>query len=110
MRLAGVKGKGETMTAIKTINRGWLLRQAKAGKLAMVGSYHFDDQFGQSGSKDQLMPVQIIKNHSEHKSGVLGLYESDFRSKSGCAYQSAEGDAITLIVHSNCNYDLRLVA
>lgn len=97
------------MTATKTINRGWLLRQAKAGKLAMVGSYHFDDQYGQSGSEGKLMPVRIISNHSEHQTGVLGLYEHDFRSKSGCAYRS-DDDTITLIVHSNCNYDLRVVA
>jgi hypothetical protein len=62
---------------------------------------------GESRS-NKSMPVAIWPGDWKlRKEGVCYLYPSDFTTKSGCCYQSPNG-IITLIVHSNSNYDLRV--
>ena len=90
---------------METVNRGRLLKLAKAGRLTMVQSYHFDDMYGQETSTKEI-PVRIKSAYDDFKEGFCNLLESDFKSKSGCAYKS--GDTIVLIVHSNCNYNFRV--
>ena len=57
------------------------------------------------------MPVVAIRQNDWHdrKEGICYLTDWDFKSSSGCAYVSNEAnDIITLIVHGNSNYDLRI--
>ena len=94
-----------------TVNRGWLKRQIKAGNVYMVGSYNYDDMRGADRTADVCRPVEVLEAKDEHgryirTAGAVGLYESDFTTKSGCAYESGKPGGVTLIVHSNCNYDL----
>jgi hypothetical protein len=88
-------------------NRGKLLREAKAGKVVVVGSYHFDDMFGETNSKNCVTPVYIKEEGQENKRGYCTLTAWKFKTKSGCAYDNGNG-VITLIVHSNCNYDFKV--
>lgn len=92
-----------------TIRRDSLLRKAKAGKLILVDSYHYDDMSGESrGNKE--MPVAIRPDKFEdRKEGVAYLFESDFKTKSGGASLNKDG-TIALTVHSNCHYTLRIAA
>lgn len=89
----------------KTVNRGHLLKAAKAGKLVCVESYEFDDMHGQTVGNN-VRPVHVMEGR-DHKEGMFNVMEMDFKSKSGCAYES--GDSIVMIVHSNCNYTFKKV-
>ena len=93
----------------KTYNRGKLLRLAKAGLLVRVSSYHFDDMDGAERIKAGVpeVPVRVITSGSEWKEGFCNVYPSDF-STSGRAWLNDNG-TICLYVHSNCNYDFRIV-
>lgn len=90
----------------KTINRGYLKRLAQQGRLELVSSYHFDDQMGESRTKEPLA-VRVRKDYDDFVHGVVNLWESDFSSSSGFANQGDNG-TIHLHVHSNCFYDFRL--
>jgi hypothetical protein len=97
---------------MKTIRRDKLLRLARNGKLVTVSSYSFDDMHGASRSKTE-RPVAIIPEGNpdwwkERKEGVAYLHASDFTG-SGRAWENPNG-TITLIVHSNLNYDFRVAA
>jgi hypothetical protein len=94
---------------MKTFNRGRLRRLAQQGKLELVESYHFDDTLGESRT-DRTMPVALRPADSkDRKEGVCYLFESDFTAGCGRAWLNQDG-TITLYVHSNCNYTLRMVA
>lgn len=88
----------------KTINRGYLKRLIERGEIEMISSYHFDDQMGESRSKEPL-PVRI-GSYGDMKQGYCNLYKSDLSSSCGGAYQNPDG-TIHLHVHSNCFYDFR---
>ena len=93
----------------KTLRRDALLRKAKAGKLVLVDSYHFDDMMGESRSNKE-MPVAIRpEKFEDRKEGVAYLFEQDFKTKSGAAYLCDNG-TISLHVHSNCHFTLRYAA
>ena len=96
---------------MQTFNRGKLRRLVEAGKVVMVGSYHFDDMSGAERKTGQSMPVAMKPaNWKDRKEGICYLHEWDFRTKSGCCYMNDPANGIiTLIVHGNCNYDLRIV-
>jgi len=83
------------------------MKQVQRGNVVKVASYHFDDQDGQEITKSE-MPCRILTDHSDFKEGYCNLYPSDFDSGSGRAWLNEDG-TITLIVHSNCNYDLKLI-
>lgn len=89
-----------------TINRGTLLRMARRGELEVISSYHFDDPFGGETSK-QVLPVRVRNGHNDTREGFCNLWESDFKSSCGRAYQNPDG-TIHLSVHSNCFFDLRV--
>lgn len=90
----------------KTINRGYLKRLAQQGKLELVSSYHFDDQMGESRTKEPLA-VRVRKDYDDFVQGVVNLWESDFSSSCGFANQGDDG-TIHLHVHSNCFYDFHV--
>jgi hypothetical protein len=90
-----------------TVRRDKLLRLAKAGKLVMVDSYHFDDSFGVSRIKNEL-PVRIWAYGDPREEGFAYVMASDFEGNAGRAYKSKD-DTIVLYVHSNCNYTFRIV-
>ena len=92
----------------KTFNRGKLRRLVEAGRVTAVGSYHFDDMYGASRDTAKGMPVAIRpENWKDRKEGVCYLFESDFTSKCGRAWQNDDG-TVCLYVHSNSNFDLRI--
>jgi hypothetical protein len=96
---------------MKTINRGWLRRMVKAGRIVAVSAYHFDDMTGEDRGLPHEMPVKLradFPDWHDRKEGTIYLHDSDFKSKSGCCYDGGNG-IIHLSVHSNCNYDLRLL-
>ncbi len=95
--------------AHKTINRGLLLRRARASRLFLVGSYSYDDMSGSNRTAGQRMPIALADGvpWQERKPGHAYLHESDFSTSSGCAWANEDG-TVTLIVHSNCNYTLRV--
>jgi hypothetical protein len=94
--------------ASKTVNRGHLLKAAKAGKLVCVGSREFCDMHGESTTNTP-KPVHVMAGHGDHKEGHFNVFEFDFKTKSGCAYEGGDG-VICLIVHSNCSYELKKVS
>jgi hypothetical protein len=93
---------------MKTFRRDKLLRLAKAGKLAVVDSYHFDDMFGASRNGSNSKPVKVITNGREADGSFYCVFESDFSSGVGRAWQNENG-TVTLIVHSNLNYTFKIL-
>lgn len=94
---------------MKTFNRSKLRKLVEQGRVIAVGSYSFDDMEGESRdtAKGMLCAIRPQDWH-DRKEDVCYLFEHDFTSKCGRAWQSENG-VITLYVHSNCNYDLRIV-
>ena len=92
-----------------TFNRGTLLKLAKAGRLRVVGSYHFDDMHGGSRDTAKGMPVAMKPaDWRDRKDGVCYVTEWDFKSGSGRAWRNPNG-TVTLYVHSNSNYDFEIL-
>jgi hypothetical protein len=72
----------------------------------MVGSYDFCDMHGESRT-EKVMPV-VVREGGSYQYDACNLSEHDFKSKSGTAYENANG-TITLRVHSNCSYTLKAI-
>lgn len=83
------------------------MRLAMAGKLVMVGSYHYDEMSGQEISKKEI-PVRFSTGYGDFVEGQCNLREHDFTSHSGYATVSNDGFTAHLGVHSNCHFDLRM--
>jgi len=96
---------------MKTFRRDKLRRLIEAGKVETVSTYHYDDMTGAERS-NKPMPVAIMPSDwHDRKEGVCYLFPSDFTTQSGCCYvQDERSGIITLIVHGNSNYDLRIRA
>ena len=85
-------------------------RLVEAGRIEVVGSYHFDDMDGASRDTAKGMRAAIMPaDWRDCKQGVCYLYPSDFTSGSGRAWLGENG-IISLHVHSNSNYDLREIS
>lgn len=92
---------------IKTLRRDKLLRLAKAGRLVLVDSYHYDEMTGsQRGGPE--MPVRIREQPHDWLTGYCNLGTYEFTNKSGRAWQEENG-LVTLYYHSNCNYTFRIL-
>lgn len=91
----------------KTFRRDKLRRLVEAGKVVAVGTYHFDDMHGESRTQKEMPCAMKPADYRDRKEGVCYLTEHDFTSGSGGAWQSDNG-VISLHVHSNSNYDLRI--
>lgn len=96
---------------MKTVNRGQLLKWAKAGLLVVIESYHFYDGYGDVNEvvRNDHLPVRIRADYKDFRDGFCNLYADDFSTKSGRAYANEHG-TITLIVHSNCSYKFRRIS
>jgi hypothetical protein len=93
---------------IKTFRRDKLRRLVEAGRVTAVGSYHFDDMYGESRDTAKNMPVAMKPaDWKDRKEGTCYLTESDFTSDCGRAWENENG-TITLYVHSNSNFDLKI--
>ena len=90
----------------KTIRRDLLKKAVAAGKMVSTGSYHYDDMTS-SERRSTTIPARLSSGHGDFIEGECNLTDFDFRSSSGCAYENEDG-TITLHVHSNCTYDLKL--
>lgn len=96
---------------MKTIRRDLLLRLARAGKLVLVGSYSFDDQHG----SDVIQPGAARPGDAEpaarglvptggHVLGAGQRVRGQARPRVG-----EHNGTVTLYVHSNSNYDFRVL-
>ncbi|MDE2020434.1 MAG: hypothetical protein KGJ13_08875 [Patescibacteria group bacterium] len=97
---------------MKTIRRDQLLKLAEAGKLIMVGSYHYDEMTG-AETRNKELPVRVMHprpdDHlSGFKEGFCNLRECDFQSHGGMAYMR-DDNTVSLHVYSGRFYDFRLV-
>lgn len=95
-------------TMIKGMRRDQLKRLAAKGRLAMVESYHFDDQYGESRGNVEL-PVRIKADPADWKDGWCNLAGHEFTSNCGRAWVNADG-TVTLYVHSNRSLTFRVLA
>lgn len=113
----------------KTIRRDWLKKQIDKGvvqakcDIHLTDDYAFDNAagFGKTGwmtariSRPTWTTItlpngierDVIDDH-DFVDGQMNLHEHDFAGKSGSAYRNTDG-TITLRVHSNLIYSLRLV-
>lgn len=95
---------------IRTFRRDKLRRLVEAGRVVMVASYHFEDQLGESRTSGVAVPVAMMPDDRRTKPGICYLFPSDFTSKSGACYRYAgRDDMVSLNVHSNCNYEFRIL-
>jgi hypothetical protein len=93
---------------MSTMRRDVLRRLVEAGRVELVGSYHYDEQSGSSQHKGAAVPVAIMpEDWHTCKEGICYLYPSDLRGSSGSATRGADGN-ISLYVHSNCSYELHV--
>jgi hypothetical protein len=94
---------------MKTFRRDKLKRLVEAGRVEVVGSYHFDDMMGESRNTAKGMPAAIKPaDWHDRKEGICYLFESDFTASCGRAWLNDSG-IVTLYVHSNSNFDLRIL-
>jgi len=95
---------------MKTFRRDKLRRLVEAGRVETVSTYHFDDMMGESRSHKPL-PVAIKPDDwRDRKEGICYLTDHDFTSGSGRCYVRDDANGIvTLIVHSNSSYELRIL-
>ena len=100
------------MITNKTVNRGWLMRQVKSGKVEGKVNYHYTDDYAWDAATDfgktEWMPAVLKEFGTEHKDNCLNLREFDFKCSSGSAYYNEKGE-LKLYVHSNLSMTLRIV-
>lgn len=94
---------------MKTFRRDRLRRLIEAGRVVMVTSYHFDDMYGAERTTTE-KPVRMNPSDDwrDRQEGIVYLYEHDLTAKSGACYEGEQG-RIHLRVHSNSNFDLRII-
>jgi hypothetical protein len=86
-----------------------LRRLVEAGRVETVSTYHFDDMMGESRTRKPMPVAMKPDDYRDRKEGVCYISEWEFKSNSGCAYvRGPTPDIVTLIVHGNSNYDLRI--
>ena len=95
----------------KTINRGWLKKQVEKGNIIVKCNYHYTDDykfdnennFGETGWAE----AYLNEEWGHFEEGKMKFKSWDFKTKSGAAWQDEKG-IITLMVHSNLSYDMKL--
>jgi hypothetical protein len=92
------------MSNTKTVRRDSLLKKARAGKLALVQAYSFDDMMGESRLKCEPEPIKVIDSMKEAVDGVACVPSWMFDGSGGRATKNLETGLIHLRVHSNCSY------
>lgn len=94
----------------KTINRGWLRNRVIAGQIIGRKTMSFNgmiDCSTKTGQKED-KPCFFARDISERQEGKVNIWEHDFRSSSGAAWQSNDG-IIHLSSTGDC-YELKLQA
>lgn len=92
---------------MKTFRRDRLRRLVEAGKVETVSTYSFDDMHGEHRTDKPMAVAMKPDDYRERKQGVCYLTPHDFDAESGRAWIGDNG-IITLYVHSNSHYDLRI--
>lgn len=113
------------------IRRDWLQRQVDAGMIDARCNYHLTDDFlsdvANDHGKTDWLPARISRPYRKDPSstnrrfmddeerdfiaGMMNFHASDFEGSCGrCYWANAEQTLISLIVHSNLSYTLRLRA
>ena len=92
------------------MNRGQLLRLARAGRLVAVDSYHFDDMHGSSRTQGRETPIHVLAPGEWATPGLFCVHEWDFKASSGHVRPDGRPDHWTLYVHSNSNYTVRVLS
>lgn len=94
---------------MSTFNRGRLLRLAKAGKLVMTKSYHFDDMMGERRTANEEIPVIVrtAENNDVWKDKTCYVYESDFKNYGHATL--LENGNVNLYIHSNSNLTFKIL-
>lgn len=127
--VAGLETKRKPPMSYKTIRRDWLMKQIDKGVVRAKCDMHLTDDyacdnasgFGKTGwmaarisrptwttiTLENGIERDIVADH-DFVDGQMNLNEHDFTGKSGSAYRNDDG-TITLRVHSNLVYLLRLV-
>ena len=94
---------------MKTFRRDKLRRLVEAGRVETVSTYHYDDTYGETRTREPMPVAMAPLDWRDRVDGVCYLTPHDFTSGSGCCYSRLEDDKVTLIVHSNSSYDLRIL-
>jgi hypothetical protein len=95
---------------MKTFRRDRLRKLIEAGKIVTVSTYHFDDMMGETRGHKTMPVAMKPADWRDRKEGVCYVTEHDLTAKSGSCYVRDESNQIiTLIVHSNSNYEFRIV-
>jgi hypothetical protein len=92
---------------MKTVNRGKLLKDARAGLLegkVIIQPDPMRDSI--TTPKMNWLRVRVKKGYGDFIEGQLNLMELDFNSHTGHAREDEHG-IIHLYVHSNSSYELR---
>jgi hypothetical protein len=93
------------------VNRGWLKRLVQAGKVEARCDYHLTDDYafdvGRDPGRIRWMPARFSTGYGDFVEGQMNLRDLDFSGPVGRAWLSDDG-TITLDVHSNCCYSLRV--
>lgn len=97
---------------MKTVNRGWLKKQVRAGKVEGRCDGHYTDDYAFDaangfGRTTGWKPVRI-KEGAAMFGGTIYLSEAGFGYKSGAAYTQDDG-TISYHVHGNLSYTLRII-
>lgn len=90
------------MRLLKTFRRDKLRRLVEAGKVELVSAYHYDDM----GDRRTRGPMKVAMHPADWRDcspGICYLRPSQFTTESGRCYEAS--GIVTLIVHSNSNYD-----
>jgi hypothetical protein len=98
----------------KSINRGKLLRAAKAGKLVGKVSNHLTDDYAFDAANNfgrtEWLPVVIDNKAGAWAEGKITLYEDAFRGRGGYAYEADEGNGeIILGIYSGYTLHVKIV-
>ena len=115
---------------MKTIKRNWLKKQIELGKVEAKCNYHMTDDYAFDNAygfgKTDWMKARIsrptwkevelyngnkktiVDNH-DFIDGQMNFKDYDFEGKPGRAWGNENG-TITLYVHSNLSYELRMAA
>jgi hypothetical protein len=110
-----------------TIRRNWLKKQIELGKVDAMCNYHLTDDYrfdasnnnGETGWMKARIAhpiyteyINYVGNREYHCNqdrieGMMNFREDDFTTQSGAAWKTEKG-LITLKVHSNLSYTLRI--
>src|SRR3990167_6603960 len=93
---------------MKTFRRDKLRRLVEQNRIETVSTYHFDDMYGETRGHKTMPCAMNPSDWHDRKEGICYMFAHDFTSKSGGCWLNENG-TVSLIVHSNSNYDLLIL-